>query len=128
MNPVHSDDGFTIVELLITTALLSLITAAVLSVAQPIQTFVVVQPEAADVQQRLRFAAATLRRAAEGAGALHHSFAAVLPYRIGERSADPSRGVFFRADAVTFVTVPGDAIPARIVELVSSVRPCTRQS
>ena len=127
MNPVHSDGGFTIVELLITTALLSLITAAVLSVAQPIQTFVVVQPEAADVQQRLRFAAATIRRAAEGAGALHHGFAAVLPYRIGERSADPSRGMFFRADAVTFVCSTRRCHSSADRRARPVVRSCTRQ-
>ena len=123
-------DGFTLVELLIATALLSLIAAAILSVAQPVQTLVVVQPEAADVQQRLRLSAAAIRRAAQGAGAgvsatgrpgaLHHYFAAVLPYRIGERSPDPPKGVFFRSEAISFITVPGDAIPARVVEIVPS--------
>lgn len=121
MNHGRSDAGFTLVELLIGTALLSLIAAAILSVAQPVQTLVVVQPEAADVQQRLRLSASTIRRTAEGAGAgVHFYFAAVLPYRIGERSADPPRGVFFRPDAISFIAVPGDAIPARIIEIVLS--------
>jgi len=115
------DAGFTLIELLIGTALLSLIAAAILSVAQPVQTLVVVQPETADVQQRLRLSASTIRKAAESAGAgVHRYFAAVLPYRIGERSADPPRGVFFRPDAVSFIAVSGDATPAHIVDIVPS--------
>jgi len=133
MTGARSPAGFTLVELLIATALLSLIGAAILTVAQPVQTLVVVQPETADVQQRLRLSAATLRRAAGGAGAgvsatgwpgaLHHHFAAVLPYRIGARSADPDRGVFFRSDAISVIAVPGDAVPARIVAVASSATP-----
>jgi len=133
MTGCRSHAGFTLIELLIATALLSLIAAALLTVTQPVQALVIVQPEAADVQQRLRVAAGTLQRAAEVAGAgltatgstgsLHHYFAAVLPYRIGERSADPPRGVFFRPDAVTLISVPRDAIPARIVEVSTASAP-----
>jgi len=43
-----------------------------------------------------------------------------MPYRIGERRSDPSRGVFFRTDAITLLSVPAAAVPAHVTSLVTT--------
>jgi hypothetical protein len=110
--------------------LLSALTAALLIVLRPALDFVAVQPEAAGTTQRARFAWTAIRRDLEVAGAgssrhdlagaLHRYVAPVMPYRIGERSADPARGVFYRSDAVALLSVPSVAVPARVTSLVTA--------
>lgn len=125
-----SSGGFTLVELLIGMGLLSALTAALLIVLRPALDFLAVQPEAADTTQRARFAWTAVRRDLEMAGAgssrhdlagaLHRYVAPVMPYRIGERRPDPARGVFYRSDAVTLLSVPPDAVPARVTSLAAA--------
>ena len=127
---LRSSGGFTLVELLVGMSLLSLMTAALLIVLRPALDFLAVQPEAADTVQRARFAWTAIRRDLEvagaggsrhhPAGALHRYAAPVMPYRIGERRADPARGVFYRNDAVALVSVPSVAVPARVTSLVTA--------
>ena len=123
-----SSGGFTLVELLIAMGLLSAMTAALLIVLRPALDFLAVQPEAADTAQRARFAWTAIRRDLDVAGAvssrqltgaLQRYVSPVLPYRIGERRADPPRGVFYRSDAITLLSVPAAGVPARVASLVT---------
>jgi prepilin-type N-terminal cleavage/methylation domain-containing protein len=114
--------GFTLVELLVSTAIMLTIASVVVSLLGPARRASRLQPEVSDLQQRLRVASGLLYgdllmagagpyHGAEGArmGPLGLYFAPVLPYRAGRISSDPSRGVFFREDAVTIVYVPPTA-------------------
>jgi len=119
-----SQRGFTLLELLISTGLLCLITGALFTVVEPARELFVVQPEVQDVQQRLRFGVAAVQAALLNAGVgsttgsvpapLAQVVAPIRPYRIGDRSPDSAAGVLFRPDAVTVISIPADAIPARI--------------
>lgn len=119
-----SSDGFTAIELLISTALFGVLAGAVFAIVQPARDMMMVQPEVQDVQQRLRFGVSTLQRAIAFAGAATttgpysgaalQAFAAIRPYRIGDRNADPPQNVFYRSDVLTVIAVSNDAIPARI--------------
>lgn len=125
MNARHrSSRGFTAIELLLSTALLGLLASAVFAIVEPARDLMTVQPEAQDVQQRLRFGVSTLQRALTFAGAATttgpysgaalQAFAAIQPYRIGDRNPDPPQDVFYRSDVLTVIAVSSDAIPARI--------------
>jgi type II secretory pathway pseudopilin PulG len=85
--------GFSLVEILVATAVTLSVAAAVLAAVAPSQSAFTVQTETSDMQQRLRVATDALRRELEGAGAgpssgpfegpTHRVFAGVLPHRIG---------------------------------------------
>jgi prepilin-type N-terminal cleavage/methylation domain-containing protein len=117
--------GFTLVELLVSTAIMLTIASVVVSLLGPARRASRLQPEVSDLQQRLRVASGLLYSdlLMAGAGSYHGAdgarmgplglyFAPVLPYRAGRTSADPARGVFFRDDAVTIVYVPATAAQA----------------
>jgi hypothetical protein len=118
-----STAGFTLVEVLLAATLMIALLGAVFALIDPAQGAFRSQPEASDLQQRLRVAVTTLTtellaagagpHLGEGGGSLLRYRAPVLPYRLGPGGDDPSRGVFFRPDAVTVVYVPaaGDAVP-----------------
>jgi prepilin-type N-terminal cleavage/methylation domain-containing protein len=122
--PLSSPRGFTLIELLIATALFGVIIAALFVVVDPARDLLAVAPEAQDVQQRLRFGISTLQRAVAVAGAAtttgsysgaaFQSFAAIRPYRLGDRAPDPAQNVFHRPDTLTVLSIGADAIPARI--------------
>ena len=92
------DGGFSIVELLVSTTLLAIVMAIVFQALNPSSGAFRTQPETADVQQRLRVAADTLRRellnAGSGAvqgrnpGPLTDFLPPLLPYRQGRRRPD----------------------------------------
>ena len=114
--------GFSIVELLVATTVLLVVTAEVFALLASAQGGFAAQTEAADVQQRLRGAAnalvADITAAGSGpdgdrqAGPLVQSFAPVLPLRFGTRSDDPP-GTFF-ADRITLLSVPQGAPHAAV--------------
>lgn len=122
--------GFTLVEMLVATAIMLTVTGAVFQLMNPAQGVVRAQSEMSDRQQRLRVSVDSLRKdlilagaglyAGASVGSLGSYFAAVLPYRVGDRKSDPSAGVFFRPDAISLVYVPAaasqttirDALPA----------------
>lgn len=91
--------GFSILELLIAVAIATVITGAVFAMLDPAHGAFRVQPESADVAQRLRAAADAVLRDVSAAGSQPVfapgeplppvSVAAVFPYRIGRRNADP---------------------------------------
>ena len=96
------DDGFTLTELLVAMAITLSLMAALFGLAQPAQGIFDAQSELADMQQRLRV----------GVDVLAHDLlmadAPVMPYRVGRRRPDPERGVFFRADTISVLSVPWD--------------------
>jgi hypothetical protein len=86
--------GFTLPEALIAMWLSMMVTGAVFLVIQPAQAVLHAQLEAADLQQRLRYAVDAIARDLASA-------AAVLPYRTGASGHDPASGVFYRPDTIT---------------------------
>jgi hypothetical protein len=74
------------------------------------------QPEQSDLQQRLRVSVDHLTRdlvmagagiyAGPALGPLTYLMAPLMPYRAFGDAPDPSRGTFFRHDAISFVYVP----------------------
>src|SRR5262245_51852456 len=99
------------------------ITAAVFTVVNPSRSIFQLQPEADDMQQRLRVAVESLQRdlMAAGAGsdlgggaALNRTLAPVLPYRAGEVGSDPANGVLYRTDAVSLMYVASAAGQAAV--------------
>jgi hypothetical protein len=131
------DAGFTLVELIVASGLTLCIAAAIFAAVHPGEAVFNVQSEAADMQQRLRVAVATLSSdlAAVGAGIdtggspLIEHFPPLLPYRPGRTGAD-SAGTF-RTDAITLMYVPSltgqtstaTAVPARAAEVEVNTTP-----
>jgi len=110
------EGGFTLVEALVATAIVVLLTAGVLSALNPARGVFKKQPEVADMQQRLRTGVDALTRdlvsagagpySGAGTGSLAGYFAAIMPFRRGQDSAlDDGIGVF-KSDAITIVYVP----------------------
>jgi len=107
------EGGFTLVEVLVATAITVTLTAAVLALFAPADTIFKVQPKVSDMLQRVRASTdaltADLLMAGAGidtgpaTGPLIDYFAPVLPYRAGELADDPSAGVRFRPDALTLL-------------------------
>src|SRR5262245_25464335 len=112
-----SDSGFTLVEMLITTAIVLLLLGGMTALVNPASQTAVSQPDAADAQQRLRAAAAAIYRDLYGAGAgldaglpagpLVTYLPPILPRRVGAVDADAPESA--RPDAVTVLTVPARA-------------------
>jgi len=114
---LRSQAGYTITELLVSTAIMITVTGAIFGLMNPAQGSAQVQPEAADLQQRMRVGSDTLFKELvmtgagpyQGAttGSLINFFAPILPRRTGRVSADPTRGAAsFKADAITLSYIP----------------------
>lgn len=118
--------GFSIVELLIATTLMAVVTAGVVGMMNPASAAFYSQAEAADMEQRLRVAAtglaADLVAAGSGpdrgphAGPLVQAFAPVLPMKRGTRADDPPGSWF--ADRITLLSVPPAAPYTRLAASV----------
>ncbi len=112
-----ADSGFTITEMLVSTAVMMVVVASLFSVLNPAQGTFQTQPEVSDMQQRLRVAVDTLNKdlimagagtyAGSAAGALSNFLAPVLPYRVGATNPDPAGT--FRSDTITLLYVPQTA-------------------
>jgi len=121
---VCSPSGISLFELVIAMAITTLIMGAAIAMVVPAQGIFEAQPEAADLQQRVRAAAEGIRRDLMAAGAgvdtgasagpLSDYIAAVLPYRIGDANNDVARNVFFRSDTVSVVTLPSLIAQTRV--------------
>ena len=122
MTGCRGGGGFTIVELLVSMALTSVVMACVFLVAAPAREAFTVQPEAADVQQRVRITLGTLMKdllvAGSGRsaddGCLEPMGAPVLPYRAGDVGNDARAGIYFRPGLVSVVyagTAPDGTTP-----------------
>ena len=111
--------GFSLVELLVAMAITIVVTAATLSLIGPTHDMFQVQPETADLHQRLRVGVDALQRdlmmagagmyAAGTVGPLHQALAPVMPYRTFGTASDPARGTYFRTDAISLLFVPTTA-------------------
>lgn len=107
------DPGFSLLELTIAMALTLIVSAGAFGVLRPSQSAFAIEPDTADMQQRLRVAALALSSDLVMAGAgpprgaraasLLDSFPPVLPYRQG---AEGNGAGAFSADKITLVTVP----------------------
>src|SRR5205085_6800640 len=109
--------GYTLLELLVSTAIMVTITGAIFSLVNPAQGSSQAQPEVADMQQRMRVGTDVLFKELVMAGAgpyqgnvtgsLMQYFAPILPRRVGSTSPDPTTGAnSFKADRITLSYVP----------------------
>jgi hypothetical protein len=123
MKPRTSTDaGFTLAELLVAMGLALCLVVAVFALMNPQAVTAQAQPEAADMQQRMRVAADALFNdlveagagldAGVAAGPLVSVFAPVVPRRLGRTAADPYNAA--RSDAITVTYVPATAAQATI--------------
>jgi len=106
--------GFSLLETMLATALMLVVTASVFSMMHPAQGSFATEPEVADMQQRLRVGQDTLSRdlvmagagvyAGKQSGSLIYYFAPVLPFRQGADSDDPAGT--FATDRITLLWVP----------------------
>ncbi len=110
------DAGYTLVELLVSAAIMLVVTGAIFQLVNPSQGISQTQPEVADMQQRMRVATDMIYKDLvmtgagpyQGAttGSLMNYFAPILPYRAGQVNNDSLAGVYYRPDAITLVYVP----------------------
>jgi hypothetical protein len=113
---MKSEDGFSLAELLLAAFITLIVVGGAFSLAAAAQRAFQTQPEASDMQQRLRVAVEALRRdllmagagpyVSPAAGALNHLIAPVMPYRAFGGAPDQAHGVFFRSDSISFLYVP----------------------
>jgi hypothetical protein len=120
--------GFSVVELLVALLVTLVLSAGLFSIVAGSEGAFRVQPEAAEMQQRLRAAGELLTSALLEAGSgpsapaldvpLGAVVPSVLPYRIGGRGADPPGT--FRTDIVSVVRAqPGLGTPALATEMAA---------
>lgn len=125
----RADAGFTVVEMLIATAIMLAVTAATFSLMNPAQGMFAAQPEVMDMQQRMRIGTDTLYKDLLMAGAGQYSgsmtgslgnyFAPILPFRVGNTTPDPV-GSFF-TDRITVMYVPPTTAQTSIVDPMPTV-------
>jgi len=111
---MKSSAGFSLVESLVASALMLTVAGAAFAVVTPGMTGSQVQPEAADMQQRVRVASDLLQRDLRMAGAgvttdpaagpLVRFFAPIVPRRIGSRLPDAHSVVREDAIAITYAS------------------------
>lgn len=117
-------DGFSLVELLLAALITVIVVGGAFALAAPAQRMFQAQPEAADMQQRMRVAVDALRRdlvmagagiyAGSALGPLNDIVAPVMPYRAFGDVPDQSQSVFFRSDAISFLYVPATPSQTRL--------------
>ncbi len=123
MRRVLRSGGFTLIEMMVSMAILTVVVAGVFSLLNPSHGTFQAQPEVSDMQQRLRVAADSINKDLVMAGAGMYSgnmvgtldayFSPLLPHRVGTIAADPA-GTFRAnpqcpltcASAVTIMYVP----------------------
>jgi hypothetical protein len=111
--------GFTIVEMMISTMIMMVVTGAVFTLMNPAQGTYQAQPEVSDMQQGMRVGVDVLTKdilmagaglyMGSSTGALTNYFSPLMPYRVGDVNDDPTAGVFYRADTITMMYVPPTA-------------------
>jgi prepilin-type N-terminal cleavage/methylation domain-containing protein len=116
---IRSHRGFTVIEMLVSMALMVGILGVIFSLVDPARGTYRAQPEVSDMQQRLRIGATFLGddlvQAGAGVptgqlvGSLMNFFAPIQPYRLGMINSDTEAGVFFRDDTITVFYIPPNA-------------------
>ena len=123
-NHTRSEAGFSLIEVLVATAIMLVVTGGIFTVLNPSGSMFKAQPEVVDMQQRLRVGIDTLRRdlimAGAGAysgsqsGSLSGFFAPIQPSRQGNDPAyDDGPGLFFN-DRITIFYVPSTSAQTSI--------------
>jgi prepilin-type N-terminal cleavage/methylation domain-containing protein len=120
----RGERGFSLIELLVAVSLMLIVMSSVFQALNPAHGSFRVEPEAADLQQRLRVAADALSHDLLGAGSgldqgtnpgpLTDFFAPVLPLRQGRRNADPVGS--FRSAAITLLAIDAGAQQTTIAQ------------
>ena len=131
----RSEGGFTIIELMIATAIMVTVTGAIFAVMNPSTGAFQAQPEVSDLQQRLRVGVDSLQKdlimagagtySGASAGTLTNFMAPLMPYKAFGDVPDPVNGTFFRKDAISLMYVPptpsqttiSDPMPAQSSEI-----------
>jgi len=132
LRPRRTDAGFTLTELLISTAIMLTVTGAIFSLMAPSQGTAQTQPEVADMQQRMRVGTESLFKELvmsgagpyQGAttGSLVNFFAPILPRRTGRTLYDPTRGpASVRTDAITLSYIPNSYSQTTITSAMPNV-------
>ncbi len=109
--------GFSLVELLISTAIMLVVTGSIFRMMNPAQGSAQAQPEVSDIQQRMRVGSDVLFKELVIAGAgpyqgpvtgsLIGFFAPIVPRRVGDTGADPTTGAgSFADDRITLTYIP----------------------
>jgi len=109
-----SERGFSLLELLVSTAIMMVVTGAIFSMVNPSQGTAKAQPEVSDIQQRMRVGSDTLFKELMMAGAgpyfgartgsLLNFFAPVMPRRLGYEAPDDTRSA--ASDRLTLSYIP----------------------
>jgi len=107
-------DGFSILEMVVSTAITLIIAGVAVALVDPGRASFAIGLESADMQQRLRAAAGTLYAdlvmagtgddQSPNRGPLSYYFASVLPYRRGTNHDDPAGT--YRTDTISVLYVP----------------------
>lgn len=129
---LRSQRGFTLTELMISTAIMLAVTGAIFSLMNPAQGSAQVQPEISDLQQRMRIGSETLFKELvmtgagpyQGAvtGSLINFFAPILPRRTGRLNPDPTRGpASFHPDKITLAYIPNTYSQSYITDPMPNV-------
>ncbi len=121
--------GFTLAELLVSTAIMLIVTGAVFGLMNPSQGTAQVQPEVADLQQRMRIGSDTMFKELVMAGAgpyqgsstgtLIQFFAPILPRRVG--NINPDAYTVARPDALTVSYIPNSYSQTTITDPMPNV-------
>jgi hypothetical protein len=111
---LSSERGFSLLELLVSTAIMMVVTGAIFSMVNPSHGTARSQPEVSDLQQRMRVGSDTLFKELMMAGAgpyfgartgsLLNFFAPIVPRRMGLLNADDSR--VYKSDTLTLTYIP----------------------
>jgi len=119
-----SQHGFSVIELLLASVITLIVVAGAFELVAPAQRMFQAQPEAADMQQRMRVATDSLRRdlvmagagtyAGPALGPLNDSLAPIMPLRAFGDAPDQARNTFFRSDAISFLYVPSTPSQTRL--------------
>ena len=124
---LHRDAGFTLIEMLVASAIMLTITAATFALVHPADGIFKAQPELADLQQRLRVSVDAISRdllmagagvsATAPAGPLVNYLPPVVPYRLGDRDSD-APGTF-NPDVISVLYIPVTAAQGTIRDPIS---------
>ena len=108
------EKGYSLVEMLVSMAIMTVVTGAVFQLVNPSQSTAQIQPEVQDMQQRMRVGVDALFKSIMMAGAgpyqgattgsLMGFFAPVIPRKTGYLSPDGSHSAY--TDRITMTFVP----------------------
>lgn len=111
---MKNDRGYSLIEVLVSMAIMMVVTGAIFQLVNPSQSTAQIQPEVQDMQQRMRVGVDTLFKNIVMAGAgpyqgattgsLMGFFAPLLPRKTGLLSPDPARNAY--TDRITMTFVP----------------------